>query len=338
MIKKTILSILLLGSFVYGESIKSPEEIHIELQKAEAEFDVAQKMFLPWYTGPLITGSASNVPPGQIMIQPYLYLTVNHAQFNNHRHSVGTPNSYVINPLIVLQTGITPWMDFTVVPQGLFKWQQGQFGAGFGDLTTQIGFPLSKEGLYMPKMRLLFGEIFPTGKYQRLNPNKLGLDSSGSGVFQTTIGLNMSKVFWWFPLHPIATRFGSSYAIPDNRVRVHGFNSYGGGHGTDGKIKQGNTLNLDIGIEVSINQKWVFATDIAYTNTTKSTFKGHSGTTDSGAPASNGLPYSDNLSLAPAIEYNQSENAGFIAGIWFPVTGKNSSNFVSLVFSYCLVI
>jgi hypothetical protein len=345
MIKKPSLFFFSLFSFLVADEpvttnpvpMKTPEQIQLEINKAESDFEIAQKMFSPWYTGPLITGSASMVPPKQIMLQPYLYFTINYAAFNAHRRSVSTPNTYVLNPVLVIQTGITSWMDITTVPQGYFRWSQGEFGDGFGDLPVQLGFPLVQETPYIPKVKLLVGETFPTGKYQHLNPNKLGLDASGQGAFQTVIALNMTKVFWWFELHPLSTRLGTNISIPNNKIAVHGYNAYGGGHGTDGKIKEGVSLNVDFGLEVSINQKWVFATDIAYTYSAKSTFSGTTGTLEPGIPAINGLPWSDSLSLAPAIEYNQNDSAGFIGGIWFPITGRNSSNFASLVLSYYIV-
>lgn len=334
-----LFSLLIADENVTSQSppLKTPEEIQLEINKAQSDFEIAQKMFSPWYTGPLITGSASMVPPKQVMLQPYLYFTINYAAFNAHRTSNGVPNTYIINPLLVIQAGITNWMDVTTVPQGYFKWSQGEFGDGFGDLPVQLGFPLVKETLYVPKVKLLVGETFPTGKYEHLNPNKLGLDISGQGAFQTVIAINMAKVFWWFELHPIATRLGTNISIPNHKVHVSGYNAYGGASGTNGEIKQGVSLNIDFGLEVSINQKWVFATDIAYTYAAKSTFSGTPGELSPGVPAINGLPWSDSLSLAPAIEYNQNDSAGFIAGIWFPMTGRNSANFASLVLSYYIV-
>lgn len=70
---------------IFGENtpdLKSPEDIQLEINQAQTDFEIAQKMFIPWYTGPLITSSANNVAPGHFNIQTYLYLTVNHAQFN----------------------------------------------------------------------------------------------------------------------------------------------------------------------------------------------------------------------------------------------------------------
>lgn len=315
-------------------STSSPLQIQEQIDRTQQKFNTAEKMFIPFYTGPLITGSANNVPPGYIDLQPYLYLTVNYAQFNSHRKSINTPDTYIINPLLLIQTGITKWMDFTVLPQGFFKFRQDQKSAQFGDLTAQLGFQLLRETPYQPSMRLILGEIFPTGNYQHLRPKKLGTDSTGSGTYITSFGLNLSKIFWWSLLHPISIRLSTQYNVQDVDAHVHSFNSYGGGHHTNGHVHVGNTLNADLGIEISITQRWVFATDFAYTYSNKSSFHGRQGTIAPGISAVNGLPSSDQFSIAPAVEYNVSKNGGFIGGVWFSVTGRNSPNFASLVLSY----
>lgn len=312
----------------------TPQQIQQQVDRAEHDFQIAQAMFIPYYTGPLITGSANNVPPGHFNVQPYLYGTVNYAAFNGHRKSINTPNTYIINPLIVLQAGLTKWLDFTIIPQGFFKWKQGHHSSQFGDLAVQFGIQLLKQTAYRPSIRLVLGEVFPTGKYQHLDPSKLGLDSSGSGTYITSVGLNVSKVFWWSLLHPVAVRLATNYNVRDIDAHVHSFNSYGGGHQTHGGVRVGNTFNADLGVEVSLTQRWVFATDIAYTCSNKSTFYGNPGFIVPGVPAANGAPSSDQLSLAPAIEYNVSKTGGFIGGVWFSVTGRNSANFASVVLSY----
>ncbi len=314
--------------------IKSVEEIQVELEKAERDFQTAKKMFIPWYTGPLITGSANNVPARKVNVQIYLYNTIQYAAFNKHRKSINVPNIYTINPLLLVQRGLNDWLDFTVIGQGFFKWRKNQYTSQFGDTTTSFGFQLVTQTQHRPSVRFIIGEVYPTGKYQHLKANKNGIDGTGAGAFQTSLGLNVSKIFWWSKLHPVNLRLATSYAIPDARVKVNDFHAYGGGIGTRGKVKVGQNLNVDIGIEVSLTQKWVFATDIAYTYSNKDSFSGFNGVTAAGAPAVNGTPSSDQLSLAPAIEYNLNSNAGFIGGVWFTVTGRNSSNFVSVVLSY----
>ena len=335
MLKRFFFSLCLLSTLnLLAEEVRTPEEIQGELQSAQKDFDTAQKIFIPWYTGPLITGSANNVPMGHVNLQGYLFTTVNYAVFNKNRKSVGIPNQWVLNPSLLFQVGIAPRLDITVSPQGFFKWQKGRNANEWGDTTVQFGIQIIREKPYIPSIRLLVGEIFPTGKYRRLSHHRGGLDSTGAGAYRTLFGLNLSKIFWWSPLHPMSLRFSSNYIFADNRAPVNGLNSYGGGFHTNGKVWVGNSLNLDIGYEVSINQKWVFSTDIAYTYSNKSTFRGNPGVTSTGAAAIVGAPSSDQLSLAPAIEYNLHQSGGFIGGVWFSMTGRNAFNFVSLVLSY----
>jgi len=122
--------------------------------------------------------------------------------------------------------------------------------------------------------------------------------------------------------------FGRGEAIPKTRI------TFGGGFGTDGDVSVGQTLNLGLGVEVSLTEHWVFATDFAYAYSRETTFKGNPGQEAPGMPASVGGPSSDQFSIAPAIEYNVSDRGGFIGGVWFSVTGRNSANFVGLVLSY----
>ncbi len=343
MFRKILLSSLALSSVLFADQyrssnaqpIKTPEQIQQELDQAQRDFETAQEMFIPWYTGPLITGSATNVPMGHVNVQPYLYLTLNYAQFNNHRHSEHVPHTYIINPLFVFQTGILyNYLDVTVIPQGFIKWQNGERVQGMGDTNVNFGIQVWKETPYTPNVRLVLGQNFPSGKYTNLDTSKGSFDGIGGGVYSTSAGLNLSKIIWWLPLHPISLRFTTNYVIPDSEVYVENFNTYGGGFGTAGKVRVGKTFNADLGIEVSLNQKWVFATDIAYTYSSKTTFNGDLGVTSTGATATMGSPSSDQLSIAPAIEYNTSPTGGFVGGVWFSVTGRNSANFVSLVLSY----
>lgn len=332
--KKILFATTLLSIPLFAQEISSPQQIQAELNQAQADFEIAKKMFIPWYTGPLITGSADNVPAGKWNIQPYFYFNVDHAEYDGSRCSIDVPNIWTIQPLLVLQRGLTDWLDTTLITTGFFKWREGRNAQTFGDMNLTLGFQVLKEGPYAPSIRATVGESFPTGRFENLSSKKAGIDASGSGAFETVVGLNISKVFWKFPLHPIRYRFASSYSIPNHDVLVKNFNAYGGGFGTRGDVCPPQTLNLDMAIEVSLTKKWVFAGDVAYTYSRSTSFSGNPGMTEEGLPASVGGPSSDQLSLAPAIEYNVSDTGGFIGGVWFSVTGRNSANFVALVLSY----
>ncbi|MEI8328895.1 MAG: hypothetical protein WCG14_02715 [Chlamydiia bacterium] len=122
------------------------------------------------------------------------------------------------------------------------------------------------------------------------------------------------------------------YTQPNGKAHIKGLNAYGGDHGTQGKVSVASTFSAELGVEVSLNQKWVIATDIVYTCLSKSAFKGNPGTSIIGDVALLGLPSSDQLS--PSVEYNVKSSSGFIGGVWFFVTGRNSSKFTGLVLAY----
>jgi hypothetical protein len=311
----------------------STQQIEAELDDAEAQFQKALKMFNPWYTGPLITPGASMMAVGEANTQPYLFVVDNYATFDKNRKSVSNPSNLVqLKGSINLQTGITDNFDLNVTIASTGNWQFSQSNGGFGDTTITGGFLVNKQTRYAPQVKFTIAETFPTGKYQHLNTNGLHLDAIGAGAYTTQFGLVLSKVFLWTTQYPMNARifFGYQLSTP---VRVEGFNTYGGGFGTKGKVHPGNTFSADFGYEISLSQNWVLATDVVYSATNQTTFHGTPGVLATGERASNGGGYSDNLSISPAIEYNWNSSLGIIAGAQFSVYGRNSSNFASGIIS-----
>lgn len=307
-------------------SEETPEEIEQELQGAEEQFKQAKEMFNPWYSGPLLTGGAHMMPPGYIGLQPYVFVTDNHARYNEDRHSIDIPDLVQLNPQInALQAGVTSWLDLALALQGVVNWQNEKSSGGFGDMNLTAGFKILSEGIYIPAIKIGIGENFPTGRYQKLSLHKLGLDATGSGSYATTLSFRIAKLVLWSTQHPLNLRSTFSYTIPTT-VHVKGLNTYGGAIDTGGKVRPGNSFNLSVGMELSFTQKWVFANDFVYLYSNRSKFSGHSS-----APV--GGPSSDQFSLAPAIEYNPSPNLGILGGLWFSVIGRNSFNFLSGVVS-----
>lgn len=304
-----------------------PGEIEQQLQEAQKEFDDARKMFNPWYTGPLLAPSAHVLQPNNVNIQPYLFYTTNYATFDNSGHSHNTPDLSVVNPSISpILVGVTPWMDMAFSIQTISNFQSGESYTNIGDIGWTVGFGLLKEGIYNPAIKLAIKETFPSGHYQKFRPEKANVSSTGGGAFATTFSLNLSKVIWWLTLHPMAARISLQYTLPAN-VHVEGYNNFGGGTGTSGTVRGGSSFLVDFGYEYSFTQQLVGALDIVYTHGWRRTFSGQTI-----LPV--GSPSSDQLSLAPAIEYNINENYGWIGGVWFTVWGRNTSNFISGILSF----
>ncbi len=310
----------------------TPEHVENHLQEAEAEFEKAKKMFSPWYTGPLLAPSANVVPPGKFNLQPYLFFTNNFAKYDQHGHAHDIPNLHQIKPSVVFQFGLIKRVYGMITTQAVRNKQYGHSSTNWTDTIGGFGIGLLTEGLYNPGLLISIRETFPTGKYQHLDPRKRGVDATGAGAYQTQLGFNLGKAVWWLTLHPMRFRLAQSWDIPA-MVHVRGFNTFGGGHGTRGKVRLGHSYSADFGYEFSFTQSWAAALDVVYTYTQKTKFTGRAGTSATGAPNVVGGPFSDQLSLAPAIEYNVNSNIGFIGGVWFSVWGRNSLDFLSGIFS-----
>ena len=288
-------------------------------------------MFNPWYTGPLITPSASMMPLGQGNIQPYLFFGGAYARFNKDRRSISLPhNVYSMQVTSGVFMGITKSVDLIITPSATVNWQkdlagENHSGGGFNDITASLGFLITPETLYVPAMKFSIIETFPTGKYKKLSLNGQGLNSTGGGTYQTQFGFAISKVIWWMYRHPMNLRAFVGYTL-ETTVHVDDFNTYGGALRTHGKVRPGKTFTSDLGIEWSFTERWVAALDVVYVAQNKTRFHG-----TTVAPVGGG--YNDNLSLAPAIEYNWNENLGILWGVQFSVYGRNSLNFAKGQFS-----
>ena len=317
----------------------------------EIQFLEANKTFDFLYAGPLITGGASNLYPGSYSWSPLTPLFIEfYGLWDKERRSISTTNRYSMNLSSSFQVGITHWLDLTVTIQGAVNWEKGTTSGGFGDLLAGIGIPLMYEGLHQPAMRIVINQVFPTGKFQKLNPNLLGLDATGLGTYQTQFGFRISKIILWETKHPIQLRGAYSVNVPTS-VHVKGFNSYGGGKGTDGIISTTVSQEADLAFELSLTREWVFAFDLVYNWAAHTKFTGFPGNGetvfDGGedpenslrfdlAPPAIGAGSNDQLSMAPAIEFNPSEYLNFLAGVWFNVYGRNVPKFIAVgaVFSY----
>jgi len=290
--------------------------------------------FDPLYTGPIITSSGNNESPGEWCLQPYFFYADNYGIYTHRGDKHTTAKEYSISPQFLVQTGLTKWLDITVTPGVIYKWNSSDEEFGMDAIPVKFGLQFLKEKWHTPRpsMRVTVSESIPVGKYKDLDPNKNGLDAFGAGSFVTSLSLNISKVVFWFPTHPMQLRLNVGGTIP-TKVKVTGFNAYGGGYNTDGTVTPGNRIFIDGAFEFSFTRKWVLASDICYHKVSKAKFSGNKGTTATGAEASISLDSSYSFELAPALEYNHSEKFGVLAGAWFSVTGKNSAAFNSAVLS-----
>jgi len=289
----------------------------------------------PWMTGPLLSPSGHTVPPGYINLEPYLFYTDNFGVYNNRfGKSTSTPMQTIWNPLLVAYYGLTNHLDIETAIPYQFNRKNSQSDNGFGDLSLTLGIQAVSDipHTLTPDIKFLVQELFPTGKYEELDPTLNGADAIGSGSYQTTLGVVFQKL-WFLPKGRfLRSRLGFTYTIPSN-VHLHGLSSFGGSVNTNGTLAPGNEFTAILGLEYTLTQHWVPALDILFEDSAANGFRGFAGT-DGLMPAVISLEGGDRLSIAPAIEYNFNAEMGLIAGVWFSVAGRNEKDFISGVVAF----
>ena len=289
----------------------------------------------PWYTGPIVASSANCMYPLQWNVQPYIYVQDTYGMYDQHWSFHSEEDTLSVISTCSFQTGITNWMDIILNIGTTYNEKAHHNAFGYMDTGVNVGFQIirGQKGSFIPSIKTGWAQLFPTGKYENLSPDKLGIDAMGGGSYVSRVYLNISKVQYWLINHPIAWRLNFAYHKATD-VSVHGFNAYGGGYGTNGKVKLGYIFSGTFAFEFSLTQRWVLALDTVFVKAGKTKFSGNPGRNADGTLASNTRGDKYQLSFAPALEYNISENGGFIAGAWVTALGRNASEFISGVISF----
>ncbi len=280
----------------------------------------------PLYAGSLLAFFPNNIPPGHLSIQPYIYYTRTNAIYNHHWSPQTIKNVDLATLSVSLETGITPYLDFTLILNDTYNRSGSRHTLLCADTEAYLGFQVTtnKKGTLVPDFRVLLGESFPTGKYKNLNPKKLGSDISGTGSYETILLVVVRKIFY-VPKHPFDINLNLFYVLPA-KTHVDNLSVYLGGPGTHGTVRPGNEFIVNLAIDYSLTRYWALGLDAHYVHQNRSRFSGKTL-----LPA--GLPSSEIFSLAPCLEYSYSDDFSLAGGFWFSVAGRNAVQFRSAVFN-----
>ncbi len=286
----------------------------------------------PWFTGPLLAPSGHTIPAGHSNLEVYGFYTKNEGIYKRHAKIIHTPGNHntVINPLF--SHGLNDFMDIQYSFPMTHNVNQGKQGGGVSDISALLGFQLLEQNdqALRPDLRITLHEVFPSGRYERLNPGNKGTDATGLGSYRTSITLNFQHLQQLFESHYLRTRLSLDYTH-FSAVKINGISSYGGTIDSSGNIKPGHHISIDIAGEFTLSQHWVAVMEAFASKRASTLFRGFPGTTVSGMPAMIGNTGFSDVSLAPAIEYNFNGNLGIIGGAWFSLPDNNSVKFVSSV-------
>ena len=286
----------------------------------------------PWFTGPLVCPASHVTPAGKYDIQPYYYLYSYDSSYDKNWKKV-KDNSIRVNMVQVEGfVGLTRWMDLNSTSTFVYNVSHGHHAFHFNSFEVGVDFQIltDRADNYLPALILSIQVVFPIGKFDHLDPNKFQTDTGSDGKYITGLAIVTSRLFHLRDAHWLNVRFAWQYAIP-SRVHIHGNSFYGGGQGTNGYVYPPQTSVFDLAFELSLTRNWVLACDAIGRYSQSRKFKGNPGLTPQGTSASLVKGSVAEYTLAPAIEYNWSENLGVLTGAWFTVAGRNVNAFTSWI-------
>ena len=255
----------------------------------------------------MLASNADTLPKGHFYTEPYFFDSI-----ANGDHHPGSSGFYQYGLLDELTVGLQPAFATATNRPGS--------GMAIGDfkLLSQLRLTRFTPRHRVPTIAIVLNEVIPTGKDDRLGPRQEG---HGSGTFATEIGLNVQYYFLLRNNRLLRARinvlqsFASGTKVSDRSV-------YGTLPGFQGTAHPGSRTTLIGAVEYSLTREWVLAFDVIGEATARTRIKG--AYPDGTLVDSRGLA-STAVGFAPAVEYNWSDRAGILFGVWISPEGHNSA-------------
>jgi hypothetical protein len=289
-----------------------------------------------WWTGPILAASASTLPQGHFLVEPYLFDVISQGRYdeNGDRHGAAADN-HTLGSLTYLLYGLVDSVSVGLIPRfGFNDLGIGKDSSGVlvGDLTLQAQYRLTqfREGSPIPTISLVLQETLPTGKHDRLGDRPA--DGFGSGAYSTTLAGYFQHYFWMPNGRILRARLNASQTWSGD-ASVVDVSVYGTEAGFRGHAEPGDSFTINVAGEYSLTRNWVLALDVVYQHDANTRVVGRQFETDVVENSGSGWL----LGVAPAIEYNLSSRVGVIFGArWFPA-GSNANASITPVVAINMV-
>lgn len=192
--------------------------------QAQAAAGDKNEVWSPTTPGPFTTYTAPLTEKGKLSIQPFYFFSIARGFFDGDSHYSALPSEdYKYQQLINLYTsyGLMQCLELNVQP----GWQITNIKynkisaetAAFTDFLANIRYCGIEESYWCPRVTGMFQVKFPTGKYQKGDPDKLGADLPGTGSTDYTYGLSFTK-----GIKPVLWHLDLLYANSPQPVRING--------------------------------------------------------------------------------------------------------------------
>lgn len=264
------------------------------------------------WTGPLLASNAETLPQGHFYTEPYFFDVISGGD-----HNPGSSGFYQYGLFDNFTVGVQPFFSL-----GTRKYNRG---VAIGDfkLLSQVRLSHFRPEHRVPSVALVMNLVVPTGKDDHLSALKEG---HGSGSFAPEIGINVQQYFLLGNGRLLRGRINILKDFP-LRTDVSGRSTYGTGPDFHGHARPGSKTTAILGAEYSLTKEWVLAFDVERDQWGKTTVVGRD--TPGGPLIRRTAPRSWNIGFAPAVEYNWSNRAGIILGVWIVPKGHNTQSSVT---------
>ncbi|GAB4194516.1 MAG: hypothetical protein Tsb0015_17500 [Simkaniaceae bacterium] len=323
--------------FIYALVLFSPILLFAR-QKKDVVHPGVEIPYNPWFTGTFLTPTPINMKPKHPAIEPSITIFWNYGTYNDNWEIETGNSSVTINPYLDFQLAFTERTGVEIQVQSFTTIRDGNSTSGFADTNVLFGYQVSNDqkNSWIPDFRLLLEVVFPTGKYDKLDPQKKFDDATGQGAFFIGPNLAFQKLFY-LPNNFFILHWALAYLYP-TEAHIKNYSIYGGGKGTRGRIRPGQYFSAFIAGEYSLSQKLVLGLEANFFyQLSTSEFKGKRGFQKDKKPASVGIGASSQLMLLPEIQYNFDSHSGIIAGGWFSVLGRNTTAYAAGFLAYLYV-
>lgn len=263
------------------------------------------------WTGPLLASTAETLPQGHFYTEPYFFDAISSGQ-----HNPGSSGFYQYGLFNNYTVGVQPFFSL-----GTRKYNH-DLAIGDFKLLSQVRLSHFTYDHRVPSIALVMNLIVPTGKDDNLGVLKEG---HGSGSFAPEVGINVQQYFLLNNGRLLRARFNFLKNFPLGND-VTGRSVYGTLPDFRGHAKNGSKTTFVGAVEYSLTREWVVALDVERDEWGKTTVTGHDA---NGLAVLRTSPRSWDVGFAPAIEYNWSDRAGAILGVWIVPPGHRTSSSVT---------
>jgi hypothetical protein len=303
----------------------------------------------PTTFGPILADTAIPIEKGKFALQTTFAMSFTTNNFSPSWRRVSAEGDFKsLGLALKLTYGLWNNLEVYAVIPYIHNWAnnvqepgpQGERAAdfrGLGDISLTFKYRLVEETETVPTVSAIFSPTFPIGHFRSLNPGRLGVDQLGSGSYNFTTGLNVSKYLSPFIVYGnLWYRMGTAYTSKEDRSPLD--------RDANGELEEGRPVStrvrnyprdfvtVNLAAEYPMTKKWIALLELTST-WNAGRLIGHKANV-APTPLLNLLP----LSILPGIEYMATDKFSLALGLKIDLLGKdapaNIAPYLSMAYNF----